>query len=236
MRHELKTDPKVFDAVVNGLKTFEIRKNDRNFQVGDELTLRKTRYTNEEMKSGMPLEFTGDFWTVKAVYILFGPIYGLQDGWCIMSIKPLSTANDRTQSSAERREGEQANDRKQPHRLDEIVNPAVLSEVLNGMVSAFNAEREKTEPFKELFKAGSSFTGLLRKTENEGTRIVLDACLVLEQKGIKITTEIYDFLLALPFISHKLEKQIAATDGHCCCVDKTFLLLAEKLKEMTNEG
>lgn len=45
-----------------------------------------------------------------------------------------------------------------PNRLDEIVNPAVLSEVLNGMVSAFNAECEKTEPFKELFKAGSSFT------------------------------------------------------------------------------
>jgi hypothetical protein len=87
MRHQLKTDPVVFDDVVEGRKTFEIRKDDRNYQVGDELLLRKTEYTGEEMSKGKPLEFTGDFWTVTVKHILRGPIYGLADGWCIMSIE-----------------------------------------------------------------------------------------------------------------------------------------------------
>ncbi|MCV6612877.1 MAG: DUF3850 domain-containing protein [Amphritea sp.] len=86
-RHELKTDPAVFDAVMNGTKTFEIRKNDRDFQVGDELVLRQTKHTGEEMAQGAPLEYTGAFWTVPVLGIMHGPAYGLADGWCILSIK-----------------------------------------------------------------------------------------------------------------------------------------------------
>jgi hypothetical protein len=44
--HELKTLRKYFDAVCDGQKTFEVRKDDRNFQVGD--ILRLQRYENEE--------------------------------------------------------------------------------------------------------------------------------------------------------------------------------------------
>jgi hypothetical protein len=87
MQHELKTDPKVFDQVMDGTKTFEIRKNDRGYKVGDELLLRQTKHTGQEMKDGAPLEYTGSFWTVPVIGILHGPIYGLEDGWCIMSIK-----------------------------------------------------------------------------------------------------------------------------------------------------
>lgn len=86
--HRLKTDPRVFIAVANGLKTFEIRKNDRNFQVGDELVLQKTQYSGADMAAGDPLIFTGDELHVEVTYILKGPIYGLAKGWVIMSISP----------------------------------------------------------------------------------------------------------------------------------------------------
>ena len=86
MEHELKTDPVVFDAVKSGEKTFEIRLNDRNFKVGDVLFLRRTRHTGEEMRAGMPLEYTDDELRKTVRYILHGPIYGLADGWVIMSI------------------------------------------------------------------------------------------------------------------------------------------------------
>ena len=84
--HELKTDPDVFDAVAAGLKTFEIRYNDRNYQVGDQLLLRKTRHTGEEMKNGKPLEYMDDYGATVS-HILRGPCYGLADGWVILSLE-----------------------------------------------------------------------------------------------------------------------------------------------------
>lgn len=39
MTHQLKTWPQYFEAVRDGIKTFEIRKKDRPFAVGDVLTL-----------------------------------------------------------------------------------------------------------------------------------------------------------------------------------------------------
>ena len=38
-QHKLKLNDRFFDAVVNGIKTFEIRKDDRGFRVGDTLVL-----------------------------------------------------------------------------------------------------------------------------------------------------------------------------------------------------
>ena len=39
--HELKSWPKFFSPMMDGSKTFEIRNNDRNFQVGDLLILKE---------------------------------------------------------------------------------------------------------------------------------------------------------------------------------------------------
>jgi len=37
--HYLKLQTEYFDAVLNGLKTFEVRKNDRDYRLGDTLAL-----------------------------------------------------------------------------------------------------------------------------------------------------------------------------------------------------
>lgn len=86
--HELKTDPEVYEAVASGRKKFEIRKNDRSFATGDILHLRKTIYTGAEMKGGKYLLYDADM-LVKVTHILYGPIYGLEKDWCIMSIEKL---------------------------------------------------------------------------------------------------------------------------------------------------
>lgn len=39
MIHELKIKPKFFQDIINVIKNFEIRKNDRKFRVGDILVL-----------------------------------------------------------------------------------------------------------------------------------------------------------------------------------------------------
>ena len=39
--HDLKIEPQYFDAVKAGTKTFEIRFNDRHFEVGDYVLLRE---------------------------------------------------------------------------------------------------------------------------------------------------------------------------------------------------
>lgn len=77
MIHELKVEKEYFDVLRTGDKSFEIRKNDRNYREGDTLILwecSRNRYT------GRYLEFL-------VSYIFFGPGYGLEDGYCVMSLR-----------------------------------------------------------------------------------------------------------------------------------------------------
>ena len=87
MTHELKTDSAVFQASKRGDKTYEVRKADRAFEVGDFVVLKETRYTGQEMSAGAPLEYTGDEVTKKITHVLKGPIYGLAEGWLILSVR-----------------------------------------------------------------------------------------------------------------------------------------------------
>ena len=94
--HELKTDPAVFDATWEGSKSCEIRCENagknikdmlaqlRDFQVGDELWLRRTRYTGAEMAQGAPLEYTGHELRTPILHVLRGG-YGLKPGWVLLS-------------------------------------------------------------------------------------------------------------------------------------------------------
>src|SRR5574343_2051457 len=86
--HDLKTDPEVFKAVQDGRKTYEIRKNDRGFAVGDLLLLRETEHSGAAMAGGAPLVYTGRRELRAVTHMLTGPIYGLAAGWSILSLGP----------------------------------------------------------------------------------------------------------------------------------------------------
>lgn len=69
--------PEFFQAVWNGDKKFELRKDEDNIQVGDELVL-------EEWNPKTKL-FTGRLMKKTVTYVLRNvPEYGLMDGYCII--------------------------------------------------------------------------------------------------------------------------------------------------------
>lgn len=76
--HELKILPQYFNEVVSGNKQFELRKDNRDYQIGDLLLLKeyladKDEYTGRESN------------LYKITYILRNvPEYGLMDGYCII--------------------------------------------------------------------------------------------------------------------------------------------------------
>ena len=76
--NELKIQPKYFTEVLYKRKNFELRKDDRNYQVGDLITLREYEngaYTGREIKN-LPISFI----------LRDCQEYGLKDGYCILGL------------------------------------------------------------------------------------------------------------------------------------------------------
>lgn len=86
-RHDLKCWPGPFEATRDGTKTFEWRKDDRGFEVGDELLLREW---NPSERIGWAGEYvadrTGRWCLVKVTYILRGR-FDVPAGYCVMAIE-----------------------------------------------------------------------------------------------------------------------------------------------------
>lgn len=82
--HELKTAPQYFREIANGNKPFEVRRNDRDYHVGDILKLRE--YGGSD--------YSGQEISVEVTYILDNPEY-CKDGYVIMGIKPIGGAKFR---------------------------------------------------------------------------------------------------------------------------------------------
>ncbi len=78
MTHELKLLPQYFNDVENGIKNFEIRKNDRDYKVGDTLLLREwskeTGYTGKEIERKVDYIHKGD------------GQFGIAEGYCILGL------------------------------------------------------------------------------------------------------------------------------------------------------
>ena len=83
MKHQLKTWPIYFRELASKQKTFEFRKNDRDFKTGDHLTLLEYD-AGAQQYTGASLDFTIGM-------VLYGPNFGIQDGYCVMSLLPPST-------------------------------------------------------------------------------------------------------------------------------------------------
>lgn len=74
--HVLKTNPEIFELVKNGTKTFEYRKNDRDFKLGDLIILSKWEHNGFSEKLPFSLKIT---------YILYGGQFGIPKEYCIFS-------------------------------------------------------------------------------------------------------------------------------------------------------
>lgn len=85
MHHELKILPPYFEAVIDGRKTFEIRKDDRGFQAGDTVTLRE--YDPAKVQIGTPKEwgYTRREYKAKIGYVT---AYEQQPGYVVFSLVP----------------------------------------------------------------------------------------------------------------------------------------------------
>lgn len=77
--HELKTWKPYFMEIFMGKKKFEVRKNDRDFKVGDNLILKE--YDNDKK------EYTGREMSTYINYILDGGQFGIEEGYVVMSIE-----------------------------------------------------------------------------------------------------------------------------------------------------
>lgn len=80
--HKLKIMPEYYRAIERGDKTFEVRKNDRDFRVYDIL----------ELKEFFGGEYSGREITAEVTYILDDPEY-CKEGYVIMGIKVISVYN-----------------------------------------------------------------------------------------------------------------------------------------------
>ena len=76
--HTLKLFTEYFEPVASGKKKSEVRFNDRNFQVGDVVTLREGQYEDGEFI------YTGRDVSARISYI---NDFGLQDGYVNLSLE-----------------------------------------------------------------------------------------------------------------------------------------------------
>jgi hypothetical protein len=77
--HCLKCWPEYFAAIDNGDKTFELRKDDRDYRVGDYLQLYEWHPCTEQ--------YTGKTMLLEVTYVLTASQFGLAPGHACMAIK-----------------------------------------------------------------------------------------------------------------------------------------------------
>lgn len=88
--HHLKSWPEPFAAMEEGRKTFDVRKDDRGFMVGDVICLHEwdpglQPYASLDVEPG---ETKADRLYRKVTYVLYGGRFGLPEGLCVLGVEP----------------------------------------------------------------------------------------------------------------------------------------------------
>ena len=82
MTHELKLCKRFYDVLKSGAKTYEVRRNDRGFKVGDTLILRPV--TDDESRTYIsnlrPL-------MAEITYMLAENGWGIEEGYCVLALR-----------------------------------------------------------------------------------------------------------------------------------------------------
>ena len=83
-KHSVKISPAYFDAVKNGLKTFEVRRLDRDYKIGDTLVL--SEWLPGTYEKG---EYSGRWVRVTILYILTHDQFpdGIKEGYGVLGIR-----------------------------------------------------------------------------------------------------------------------------------------------------
>lgn len=76
--HELKLEQPYFDDVFYNKKEFEVRKNDRNYQIGDRLKLIEYPYSGSQR-----------FVLKDIKYILEGGKFGIEKEYIVLGLKEI---------------------------------------------------------------------------------------------------------------------------------------------------
>lgn len=85
MIHQLKIENLYFTQIMTGVKTFEVRYNDRDFHTGDYLGLNEI--TDHPCNDKGERKETGRFLLVKVLNVFDNPAF-VKEGFVIMSITP----------------------------------------------------------------------------------------------------------------------------------------------------
>lgn len=91
--HKLKIWPQFYEAVADGHKPFEVRKDDRGYKVGDLLELHEfdPHVVNPEKRLGQlghtgPGVYTGRSLTRYVSYIMRGGQHGIAEGFVVLGL------------------------------------------------------------------------------------------------------------------------------------------------------
>jgi len=85
-RHEIKIWPPFFVAVSKGEKTFEIRKNDRDYKPGDVIFMREF--------SPKDNRYTGRLLSAEIGFVYSGKDFGVKEGYCVFSLLGVKRERD----------------------------------------------------------------------------------------------------------------------------------------------